>query len=125
MIVAPITTEDELREQIEELEGRLSSMVSARDLTIRDLRGALDRCLETFLDLEDDGAAGYSEGGCVACWGSGEHNPNGLYPVEHVDGCRVEAAIKRLRALGCRDSIGVVGRRQVSGQPTDQSARRL
>ncbi len=78
-------------------------------------REALNRDLETFLDLEDDGASGHSEGGCVACWGSGEHNPQSLYPIEHMPGCRIDAAIKRLRAMGCVDSIGVVQRRQVSG----------
>lgn len=35
-------SEDELREQIEELETQLSSAVSARDLTIRDLRAEVE-----------------------------------------------------------------------------------
>jgi len=37
------TTEDSLRERIEELEGQLSSMVSARDITIRNLQADNDR----------------------------------------------------------------------------------
>lgn len=36
--MAPETTEDQLRATIKELEARLSTTVSARDLTIRDLR---------------------------------------------------------------------------------------
>jgi hypothetical protein len=69
------------------------------------LRALLDRDLETMRDLEDYGAYGYSEGGCVLCWSTGEHNPTKPYPIEHTLGCPVKAAIDRLVAAGAVDSI--------------------
>lgn len=80
-------TDDALRERIEELEGKLSSTVSARDITIRDLRAEnarLRAALEQYA-LQPMGLGALAQVTLAACNSKRNDRIAGETMGEHVD----------------------------------------